>query len=78
MTNDNRPTIGKNTQKQRCAITYKAQQVVTSGEYIELTKCIWYLIIWEFTDSGLPYINKKTTKKTIYIPPYNDTLRRMI
>ena len=28
MTNDNTPTIGKNTKKQRYAITYKEQQVV--------------------------------------------------
>ena len=50
----------------------------TSDGALELTKYAWYLITWEFTDSGLPYINKKTTIKTIPIPSSNDTIIRTI
>ena len=49
---------------QRAASSWK-QILYTSGEALELTKCAWYLITWEFTDSGLPCINKGTTNKTI-------------
>ena len=43
----------------------------TFGGSLELTKWACYLITWEFTNSGLPYINKKSTKP--FFKRYNKT-----
>ena len=50
----------------------------TSGEALEITKRAWYLITWEFTDSGPPCINKNTKNKTEQNHSFNDSIIRTI
>lgn len=49
-----------------------------SSRGLELTKCAWYLITWEFLKNGIPYINKQKINKTIDIKLSNDIIRRTI
>ena len=47
----------------------------TFGGGLELAKCGWYLITWEFMDNEIPYINKHNSNKRIDIKPFNDNIR---
>ena len=62
-------TICKNLQT---AASSWEQILHTSGGALELSKCAWYLINWEFTPSGIPFISNKTNTSTIEIQSSND------
>ena len=62
---------------QTAASTWE-QILYTSGGALELSKCAWYLIAWEFTPSGIPYINNKPHTNAINIQSSNNNKLRSI
>ena len=50
----------------------------TSGGSLEVFKCEWYLITWEFIFSEILYIGNKTSTNTIEIQSSNDNKLRSI
>ena len=84
MTNDNTQTTEKKTQKKticknlQTAASSWEQILHTSGGALELIKCAWYLINWDFTSSGIPFISTKTNTNTIDIQSSSDNKLRSI
>ena len=67
----------KNSEKIICdnlqTATSSWEQILhTSGGALELSKCAWYLINWEFTPSGIPFISNKSNNNKIEMQSSND------
>ena len=74
-TNNSEITICNNLQT---AASSWEQILHTSGGALELFKCAWYLIQWDFTSSGIPFISTKPNNNTIDITSSSDKKQRSI
>ena len=84
MTNGNIQPIGQTILKKticnhlQTAASSWEQILHTSGGALELSKCAWYLINWDFTPSGIPFISTKPNNNTIDIKSSSDKKQRTI